>query len=47
MADKPLDPNLWTLADVFRFVYSVPVYQRPYSWEFSQINMLMDDIVNA
>ena len=47
MARKPLEPNLWSINDVFKHMYSVPVYQRPYSWESSQINVLLDDILNA
>lgn len=47
MARKPLEPNLWSINDVFKHMYSVPVYQRPYSWESSQINVLLDDIFNA
>lgn len=47
MARKALEPNLWTLADVFKHIYSVPVYQRPYSWEYNQINVMLEDIFNA
>ena len=47
MARKPLEPNLWSINDVFKHIYSVPVYQRPYSWESTQINVLLDDIFNA
>ena len=47
MARKPLEPNLWSINDVFKHMYSVPVYQRPYSWEHPQINVLLDDIFTA
>lgn len=47
MSRKSLDPNLWTINDVFKNMYSVPVYQRPYSWETIQINVLLDDIFEA
>lgn len=47
MARKPLEPNLWSINDVFKHIYSVPVYQRPYSWESPQINVLLDDIFSA
>lgn len=47
MARKALEPNLWTIGDTFKHMYSVPVYQRPYSWEAAQINMILDDIFNA
>ena len=47
MARKALEPNLWTIGDTFRHMYSVPVYQRPYSWESTQINVILDDILDA
>ena len=47
MSRKALEPNLWTVSDTFKHMYSVPVYQRPYSWENSQINVLLDDIIEA
>ena len=47
MARKALEPNLWTIGDTFKHMYSVPVYQRPYSWESAQINVILDDIFNA
>lgn len=48
MSKKTLDPNLWTIFDVFeRNIYEVPVYQRPYSWEIAQVNVLLDDIFEA
>lgn len=47
MARKALEPNLWTIGDTFKHMYSVPVYQRPYSWESTQINAILDDIINA
>jgi len=47
MARKALEPNLWTIGDTFKHMYSVPVYQRPYSWESAQINVILDDIFDA
>ncbi len=47
MARKPLEPNLWTIVDMFKHIYTVPVYQRPYSWEQVQINTFLDDIMNT
>lgn len=44
MSSKPLDPHLWKLEDLFKPVYSVPVYQRPYSWDKEQIDVLLNDI---
>ncbi len=47
MARRALEPYLWTVEDVFKHIYSVPIYQRPYSWENQQINTILDDIINA
>ena len=47
MARKALEPNLWSIGDTFKHMYSVPVYQRPYSWESVQINVLLGDIFHA
>lgn len=47
MATKPLEPNLWKLEDVFRSIYNVPVYQRPYSWGDEQVDTLLKDIFEA
>lgn len=47
MARKPLEPHLWTISETFKHMYSVPIYQRPYSWESVQINMILDDIFRA
>ena len=47
MSRKTLEPYFWTIGDTFKHMYSVPVYQRPYSWEATQINVMMDDIIGA
>ncbi len=47
MSRKPLDPHLWTIEDTFKNMYSVPVYQRPYSWDLPQIKVFLDDIFNT
>lgn len=44
MANKTLDPNAWNLEDLFHNVYSIPVYQRPYSWDIEQVQVLLDDL---
>lgn len=44
MVQKMLEPNLWNLEGLFKFIYNVPVYQRPYSWGIEQIQVLLDDI---
>lgn len=47
MSRKSLEPNLWSLSDVFKHMYSVPVYQRPYSWEANQITVLLNDLFDT
>ena len=47
MANRILDPHLWNLESLFKFVYKVPVFQRPYSWDKEQIDVLLDDIFEA
>lgn len=44
MPRKTLDPHMWNLENLFKSVYNVPVYQRPYSWDKEQIETLLDDI---
>lgn len=39
-----LEPNLWNLEELFKLIYNVPVYQRPYSWDIEQIKVLLNDI---
>lgn len=38
---------MWKLEDLFECIYNVPVYQRPYSWDIEQIQVLLDDIHEA
>lgn len=47
MAGKTLDPHLWNLENLFKSMYDVPVYQRPYSWDKEQVEVLLDDIIEA
>lgn len=47
MSNKALDPHFWSLETVFKAVYIVPVYQRPYSWDEEQVITLIDDIFEA
>lgn len=44
MGQKMLEPNLWNLEELFKLIYNVPVYQRPYSWDIEQIKVLLNDI---
>lgn len=47
MAQKTLDPHMWNLETLFKSIYNVPVYQRPYSWDIEQIRVLFEDIYEA
>lgn len=47
MPQKKLDPHMWNLETLFKSIYNVPVYQRPYSWDREQIEILLDDINRA
>ena len=47
MAVKPLDPHLWNLENLFKAIYDVPVYQRPYSWDKEQVDVLLNDIIDV
>ena len=47
MAQKKLDPHMWNLETLFKSIYNVPVYQRPYSWDIEQIRVLFEDIYEA
>ena len=47
MSLELLDPHMWSLETLFKNVYKVPVYQRPYSWDKEQIDTLLKDIFEA
>lgn len=47
MAKQLLEPHLWNLETLFKCVYNIPVYQRPYSWDKEQVDVLLEDIFNA
>ncbi len=47
MNKRALDPHLWNIETLFKSIYEVPVYQRPYSWDEEQINDLLDDVIEA
>lgn len=44
MGQKNLEPHMWTLETLFKSIYDVPVYQRPYSWDKEQVQVLLKDI---
>lgn len=47
MPRKTLEPHMWNLENLFRSIYNVPVYQRPYSWDKEQVEVLLNDIFEA
>lgn len=47
MEGKTLEPNLWNLENLFESIYDVPVYQRPYSWDKEQVDVLLSDIIET
>ena len=47
MAQKKFDPHMWNLENLFKCIYNVPVYQRPYSWDIDQIKVLLEDIYDS
>lgn len=47
MSSKIFDPQYWNLETVFKQIYVVPVYQRPYSWDKEQVNVLLEDLYNS
>ena len=42
--DKFLTPEEFSLDDIFKGRYIIPIYQRPYSWGEKQIKQLLSDI---
>lgn len=47
MSSKIFDPQYWNLETTFKQIYTVPVYQRPYSWDKEQVDILLEDLLNA
>lgn len=47
MPSKIFDPQYWNLETTFKQIYNVPVYQRPYSWDKEQVDVLLDDLFKA
>lgn len=44
MSKKLLEPHLWSLETLLKCIYNIPVYQRPYSWDKEQVDVLLEDI---
>lgn len=47
MSRKIFDPQYWNLETAFKPIYSVPVYQRPYSWDKEQVEVLLEERYQA
>ena len=47
MSSKIFDPQYWNLETVFKQIYVVPVYQRPYSWDKEHVDVLLEDLYNS
>lgn len=47
MSDKLLKPYFWSIGELFKYRFSVPVYQRPYSWKTAEVNNLLNDIIQS
>ena len=46
MATELLTPYFWSINQLFKYKFCVPVYQRPYSWQNDELNSLLSDIWN-
>lgn len=44
MSDELLTPYYWSINKLFEYRFSVPVYQRPYSWQTNEVDSLLFDI---
>ena len=44
MTNNLLEPNYWSIKQLFDYQYNIPVYQRPYSWQTEQVDSLLKDI---
>jgi len=42
-----LEPDFWSLGQLFRYKYIVPIYQRPYSWQKEEVKSLLIDIYDS
>ena len=47
MSNNLLEPDYWSIKQLFDCQYNVPVYQRPYSWQTEQVESLLKDIAEA
>ena len=47
MANELLTPNFWSVNQLFKYSFTVPVYQRPYSWNIKEVDSMLNDIWDA
>ena len=48
MPNKLLEPHTWEIYKLFENkIYNVPVYQRPYSWDSENVEILLNDIYST
>ena len=48
MPREPLIPNLWNIRKLYENkMFEIPVYQRPYSWDTNNVDILLKDILSA
>ena len=45
--DQFLTPEEWSIDNLFKGKYVIPIYQRPYSWGESEVNQLLKDIYSS
>lgn len=47
MSSELLTPNFWSINQLFKYRFAVPVYQRPYSWKLTEVNSMLTDIFES
>lgn len=47
MSSKMFDPHYWNLETLCKQIYNVPFYQRPYSWDTEEVQVLLEDLNDA
>lgn len=44
MPNELLTPHFWSINQLFKYRFTVPVYQRPYSWKTPEVDSMLTDI---
>lgn len=47
MPQNLLEPHMWSLENLFKNIFNIPVYQRPYSWNTENVKTLLKDIIDC